>query len=244
MKHAAPIVKVHDGIRVVRDDLFPGGTKARFIGWLFERCDELVYASPNEGGAQTAIAHVARDLGKQATIFIARRKDVHARPLMAKALGAKVYQVSPGYLSVVQARARLYVEDHPESMLMPFGADFPEAIDAIAAAAAKIKPIPDEVWCAGGSGVLARGLARAWPKARRHVVQVGRQLTPEDVAGATIHVAPLKFEQAMKPPPIQSFPADPHYDLKAWTICRQKHGEGDVLFWNVTGPAGPQPPKE
>lgn len=239
MNPLTPIVKTHDGIRVVRDDLFPGGTKARFIPWLFERCDELVYASPNEGGAQTAIAHVAKRLGKRATIFIAKRKDAHPRPLMAKALGAKVYQVSPGYLSVVQARAKLYVDDHPGAMLMPFGADFPEATNAIAAVARLIKGAPDEVWCASGSGVLARGLALAWPKARRHVVQVGRQLTADDVAGAEIHIAPLKFEQAMKAPPIQPFPADPHYDLKAWAICRQRHGEGDVLFWNVCGPAQP-----
>ena len=30
-----PIVKEHEGIQVVRDDLFPGGTKARFIPRLF-----------------------------------------------------------------------------------------------------------------------------------------------------------------------------------------------------------------
>ena len=28
----APIVQTHSGIWVVRDDLHPGGTKARFIG--------------------------------------------------------------------------------------------------------------------------------------------------------------------------------------------------------------------
>lgn len=52
---------------------------------------------------------------------------------------------------------------------------------------------PEEVWCAAGSGVLARGLAAAWPKARRHVVQIGRDLTPREVGGATIHVHPRKF---------------------------------------------------
>ena len=44
--------------------------------------------------------------------------------------------------------------------LAPFGFDVPEAIESIAAAARSIGEEPDEVWCAGGSGVLARGLAQ------------------------------------------------------------------------------------
>jgi len=86
-----------DDIRVVRDDLFPGGTKARFAGPLFDGADEVVYASPAEGGAQTALAIIAEQLGKRATVFVAKRQVPHARALMAKAHGAKVYQVSPGY---------------------------------------------------------------------------------------------------------------------------------------------------
>ena len=59
----APIVQNHSGIWVVRDDLNRGGTKARFIGRVFDKVQEAVYASPPEGGAQTALAHVARALG-------------------------------------------------------------------------------------------------------------------------------------------------------------------------------------
>ena len=96
---------------------------------------------------------------------------------------------------------------------------------------------PDEVWCAAGSGVLARGLAQAWPNASRHVVQVGRTLSANDVAGATIYEYPEKFGWATddKPP----FPSDPHYDAKAWEVCLARKGSGRVLFWNVTGPAQP-----
>lgn len=90
---------------------------------------------------------------------------------------------------------------------------------------------PEEVWCAAGSGVLARGLAAAWPKARRQVVQFGRDLTPREVAGATIHVHPRKFSD--RPALGAPFPADPHYDAKAWELCLAKRGPGRVLFWNV-----------
>lgn len=230
-----PTVVEHDGIHVVRDDLIGGGTKARYIVRLFDDAEEVVYATPAEGGAQTAIAWAARELGKRATLFVAKRAQPHPRALMAKRLGATVWQVSPGYLTVVQKRARDYCSA-TGAALAPFGVDMPEAIEAIADAARATGLEPDEVWCASGSGVLARGLAAAWPTARRNVVQVGRTLTEGDVAGATIHVHPLAFERPAKSVP--PFPSDPHYDAKAWEIAKARRGAGLVVFWNVTGPAG------
>lgn len=232
----APIIVEHDGVLVVRDDLLPGGTKARFIGAFFDGADEAVYATPAEGGAQTALATVARRLGKRATIFVAARRRMHNRTLEASRLGAKVVPVAPGYLSVVQSRAREYCS-RTGARLVPFGVDTPEAIEAIAAAARATGIEPDEVWCAAGSGVLARGLAKAWPSARRHVVQIGRALSPVEVAGARIHVYPLAFGQTARAAP--PFPSDPHYDAKAWEIAKARRGTGLVLFWNVAGPARP-----
>lgn len=231
-----PIVREHEGVAVVRDDLFPGGTKARFLPVLFEQADEVVYASPAEGGAQTALAHTAAALGKRATIFVAKRAKPHPRALEAKRVGAKVMQVSPGYLTVVQARAREYC-NRTGALLAPFGVNMPAAIERIAEAASMTGLDPNEVWCASGSGVLARGLARAWPKATRHVVEVGRTLSADEVAGAKIHKAGIPFSKALKERP--PFPSCPHYDAKAWRICKARRGPGLVLFWNVTGPATP-----
>lgn len=230
---SAPIVKDHQGILVVRDDLYPGGTKARYLMRLFDKSDELVYASPAEGGAQTALAHCAKALGKRAVIFVAKRKEPHARARMAKALGARVFQVSPGYLAVVQARARAYCEEFG-ALLVPFGADLPEAVETIASAAMATGLKPDEVWCASGSGVLVRGLAKAWPGARMNAVQVGRVLSVNDVGGASIHTTRYDFGQEG---PAAPFPADLHYDAKAWEIAKARRGAGCVVFWNVTGPA-------
>ena len=231
-----PVIKEHEGVTVIRDDLFKGGTKARFLPVLFDAAEEVVYASPAEGGAQTALAHTAAALGKRATIFVAKRAKPHPRALEAKRVGAKVMQVSPGYLTVVQARAREYC-NRTGAMLAPFGVNLPAAIDRIAEAALMTGLEPDEVWCASGSGVLARGLAKAWPDARRHVVEVGRKLSADDVAGARIHEAGLPFSKALKERP--PFPSCPHYDAKAWRICKARRGAGLVLFWNVTGPACP-----
>ncbi len=233
-----PQVIQHNGVYVVRDDLFPGGTKARFIPSLVTGVDEIVYASPAQGGAQTALATVAAQLGKRATIFVAKRKrkNWHERTLTVKRLGAKIVQVSPGHPNVVQARARDYCHQSG-ALLLPFGMDTPMAVKEIAAAARSMGIQPDEVWCAAGSGVLARGLAQAWPNARRYVVQVGRPLVSADVAGATIHIYPKPFKRAIKNLP--PFPSDPHYDAKAWELCLDQKGPGLVLFWNVTGPAEP-----
>ena len=74
------------------------------------------------------------------------------------------------------------------------------------------------------------GLAMPWPKARLHVVQIGREPVPKDVAGDRIHVYPRAFGQvAIMGAP---FPADPHYEAKAWEQSVMR-GPGRVLSWNV-----------
>jgi len=224
----------HDNIFVVRDDLFEGGTKARFIHKLFNSVEEVVYASPAEGGAQTALAYSAKKLGKKATIFVAQRKEPHERTLLAKALGARVFQVPCGYLNVVQSKAKRYCDD-TGAFLAPFGMNLPESIEIISNAAKSVPFYPKEVWCASGSGVLARSLKIAFPRAEINAVQVGRTLSSEDVAGAKIHIHNLKFSQKTKFK--TPFPSDNHYDAKAYELCLKLKKSKDVLFWNVTGPA-------
>ena len=68
---------------------------------------------------------------------------VNPRTLEAAKLGAKIVSIAPGYLSVVQARARQYCAQ-TGARLMPFGADMPEAINAIAAAACATEIEPDD----------------------------------------------------------------------------------------------------
>ncbi len=228
-----PILEQHAGVYVVREDLYPGGTKARYMPLLFAEHEELVYATPACGGAQFAMATVGAQLGKRVTLFVARRQCPHARTLQARRLGAKVVEVAPGYLTCVTKRARQYASTAAGAFLVPFGFDVPGCIDVLAGAARALTIAPDEVWCAAGSGTLARALALAWPNARRHVVEVGRALAAAEVSGATIHKYPRPFmELAKRPAP---FSADLNYDAKAWEVCAALHGSGRVLFWNVAG---------
>lgn len=231
-----PTVVEHDGILVVRDDMYPGGTKARFLVPMLRDLPEkeFIYASPAQGGAQTALATAAMLCGKKATIFVAKRNELHPRAKMVRKLKGKVIQVPHGYLNVVQAAAKAYAAKRKDRCLLPFGMDSQLAVDSICEAALSLNLKPDEVWCAAGSGTLARGLARAWPKARLRVVQVGRELSKTDVGGkAKIFVYHRGYDKhaATQPP----FPSDQHYDAKAWELCAAKRGKGVVLFWNVTG---------
>src|SRR5678815_1458455 len=104
----APVVELHDGISIVRDDLLPGGTKRRAIPVFFDSHDEYVYASPVQGAAQLALAYTAREHHKHATIVCAHRTTWHPNTQRVYALGATVLEVPMGFLSNVTAKARLY----------------------------------------------------------------------------------------------------------------------------------------
>ncbi len=216
------------------------GTDERRAGQFFAASTSRISQKSENLVPLGATTTVAKDLGKRATIFVAARAKLHPRTLEAARLGAKVVPVRPRHLSVVQARAKDYAKTSG-ARLVPFGVDLPEAITRLADAALATGLDPDEVWCAAGSGVLARALAKAWPRARRHVVQVGRELEPNEVARATIHVYPHPFSDVAKA--ISPFPSNPHYDAKAWEVLRldlrmtDRKGSARVVFWNVAGPA-------
>jgi hypothetical protein len=220
-------IKEYNGIMVVRDDLMPGGTKARALPVLMPgSCREYVYASPVCGYAQVALAHVARRTGNRATIFCAQRSKRHRLTLVAMELGASVIEIPVGYMSVVASRARAYCEEHG-SVLLPFGLNTQPFIDALASVAASLPVTPKEVWCVSGSGVLARSLQQAWPDAAFHAVRVGAH--PE-AGKAIVHQASERFDQdARYPPP---FPSCANYDAKAWLFVRAIAKPG-ALFWNV-----------
>lgn len=221
-----PVIMEHDGILVVRDDLLPGGTKSRVLPRFMNGNEELVYATPAYGYAQVALAISAKQTGKKATIFVAKRKALHERTMTAYRAGAKIVQVPYGYLSNVQSKARSYCEK-TGAKLMPFGLDFPEFIHALSDVAAGLNVRPREVWTVAGSGVLTRALQIAWPDAKFYAVQIGGK----PIAGrATVIKSGEKFEDdaRIKPP----FPSCANYDAKAW-IEIKKYASRGALFWNV-----------
>ncbi len=227
-----PEVETIDGVTVVRDDLTPGGSKTRVFMALMKGspASEFVYAGPAFGAAQEALAIAAYQMGKQATVFIARRKVRHPRTVAADAYGARIMEVAPGYLNVVRARAKLYAQERG-AVMVPFGAAVPEARE-IGIAATRLGLAPKSVWCSGGSGTLASKLREAWPYARINVVQVGRPLALVENDLLRIHQSPYRYDQKARIGPV--FPSDPHCEAKAWEMMMAREKDlGAALFWNV-----------
>jgi hypothetical protein len=215
-------------IRVVRDDLIAGGTKARALPALLTDADEFVYASPVYGYAQIALAHTCARLAKRATVFCAQRKTWHPLTLRAASAGAKIVEVAGGYLTVVTARARDYARARG-AKLLPFGLDAPEFVNALADAVS-LAPLDHvyEVWSVAASGTMTRALQSVWPAADFHCVLVGT--AKGDAGKAKLYRAPERFEQdaQLRPP----FPSCPNYDAKAWRFVRA-HASPGAVFWNV-----------
>lgn len=225
----APVVELHEGVQVVRDDLLPGGTKSRAIAPLMQRqaVAEFVYASPAQGYAQVALAHCARLLGRCATVFTAQRRVPHPLTEAAAGMGASVVMVPHGYLSVVQARAKAYAAASGAS-LVPFGVDDPACLEAVAASARSTGLAPAAVWSVAGSGVLTRALQLAWPQAQFYAVVVGKQDCDTGRAHRIVYPGPFERPAKVLPP----FPSAACYDAKAWEFIHSQARPG-ALFWNV-----------
>lgn len=222
----APVITEHGGFVVVRDDFLPGGTKRRAISALFDDHKEYCYASPVYGYAQLALAYAARDHGKRATVFCAKRKIRHHLTDEAEKAGAQIIEIPSGRMSVLKYRVADYAAVHG-AVVLPFGLDTPAFIEALAEVARGLPLSPSEVWTVVGSGALSRALQKAWPKATFFGVRVGRV----PFAGkATVLIAPEKYEdEAEYPPP---FPSCSNYDAKVWRMMKV-HASPGALFWNV-----------
>lgn len=221
------------GIHVVRDDLIPGGSKQRILAPLMEQLAtqgfrEFVFGGPAEGYAQLALAYAAREIGLQATYFVARRSRLHPNTEKALQAGCRIEQVDHGRLNVVQARARAYCASSG-AYFFPLGFSTPEfeaALSAEVSEALAGSSYP-EVWCVAGSGLLTRCLQRAVPSAQHYAVRIGFE---PSVGAAHLLVAPERFsEEARIPPP---FPSSSNYDAKAWQFIASQAAPGS-LFWNV-----------
>lgn len=228
-------IERHNRALVVRDDLFPGGSKYRALVPYLARLGarEAVFPGPAWGGGPYALACACRDLGIRCTLFYAARKDVSARQRLAIEAGARIEWVRPGYLTVVRARAAEYCRT-TGATLIEWG--MPESRSTIAALAARVDTSGlSEVWCAAGSGNLLRALHSVYAPRGLLVrgVQVGAE--PREVPeGVRVFKHPLAFEQRTSV--AVPFPSCRHYDAKAWEFAVRATNKR-FLFWNVMSDA-------
>lgn len=240
MKQIPFIVEKHSGVSVLRDDLVPGGSKARFLPHLIQGQKEVVFGAPFCGGAPVALSHIGKELGIKVTIFYAKRKELYLYQKVVAGNGANIVEVPFGYMANVQKKARDYAAG-AGALFLPLGFDSPAAVNPFMAEIARLKQQEgtfDEVWCATGSGMLARCLGNAFPEANIVGVKVGldsRNEAQKYPSNVTLVRYKEDFAFATKAP--VPFPSNPHYDAKAWELLA-KHRLGNlggrrVLFWNV-----------
>jgi len=180
MENVEKNIKIEDhyGIGVLRDDLLVGGTKSILLDSIFEAAinvndsnnaiNEFVYVSPVYGGFQIALSAYCKKHNKKATIFCAKRNKRHPNTELCASYSANIVEVPYGYLTVVEKRAREYINqqhnhnqyqcqqcqlgEHPETYntktqqttqqtrihKIAFGAKSPENIDLIACRAKSV----------------------------------------------------------------------------------------------------------
>ena len=228
-----PIIREHDGIQVVRDDLIEGGTKRRaFYTYVKSRPKtyEFVYASPRQGYAQLSLAYACKDLNRKCTVTVPQGKRYWLTD-EAEELGCNIIEVPMGFLTNIQAKAKNYCLENG-AHLIPFGGDHPIIIEAMRKTALSLDVNPTEVWTVMSSGVLSRGLQGAWPDAKVYGVRIGHNTTPREQGRAETYKSRYQFHQECKEPERPPFQSSLTYDSKAWTFI-QKHATKGALFWNV-----------
>lgn len=239
----------HHSIYVLRDDLLPGGTKSILANEIVKQNKdkkEFVYASPVYGGFQIALSIYCKLYNKQAVIFCARHKIKHKNTLICKNLGAKIMEIYPGYLSVVQHRALEYSNKKADRYYINFGAYSEQNLQLLVKRAQKVldkwrkvshntAKEPDEIWVAVGSGTLLTSILNATKTSRIYGVQVGAEVDITDPRVTILKYGkPFEYESQFEVP----FESMAHYDRKAFEMLIQNRGyhpKKNILFWNVLG---------
>jgi hypothetical protein len=235
-----PIIEEHEGVLVVREDLVAGGSKIRFLPHIVGGAKEIVFGGPYCGGAPYALSVWGARMGVAITLFSAKRNELHWRQKAGFRLGSTLYQVPAGRMSVVQHRARTYAKE-AGALFLPLGFDLKDATEPFEAVMRRVRAEVgqmDEVWCATGSGMLARCLGQAFPDATIKGVVVGLKSRNQAQAfppNVELIECPYDFADPcrLRAP----FPSCLNYDAKAWEALKAHStaAPGRALFWNVLG---------
>uniref|UniRef100_A0A7S0DN53 Tryptophan synthase beta chain-like PALP domain-containing protein n=1 Tax=Amorphochlora amoebiformis TaxID=1561963 RepID=A0A7S0DN53_9EUKA len=234
-------------VKVFSDDLLPGGTKQRGLGVILMaslgKCH--LYAGPENGFAQVALAVASKACGKKAISVVSapRKGKRHSSVQEAEKYGAEIVEVAHGKLSDVKEKARLickrqFQEDLNSPILLPFGLDCEAFVDTLVSSLRAslpshlVKNGPKRLWLVAGSAVLLATFHRLWPKTHFLVVQVGKKIWTDQLEGkiSTKFVAKEKFyEPARISTP---YPSVDTYDAKVWQFVLKHAVDGDYV-WNV-----------
>jgi hypothetical protein len=228
---------------LIQDTDLPAGTKQRGIAFFYNLkaggFKEVVTYGTVYGYGQVATAWCCKEIGLLCKIFLPEKIPRTVMTKEAIRLGATIVDIKSnvGFVTTgaLAIKAREYAsEDMVNRKMIELGLDHPDYINALADGIAKESNgiRPNRIWVAGGSGVLSRAIAKAFPGVELLIVQVGRYIFPDVLAGIkhTIYVSPEPFKcNAQIPPPYTSLR---HYDAKIWRFASIYGEDGDYI-WNV-----------
>ena len=226
-----PVVKVHEGVRVVRDDLLVG-SKVRGGDCLVSNIKEktLVYVQPRTGLAGVSLLDVAKRHGKKVKLFMPSSKRISHHQACCIEQGAEYEFHRIAAMPNLNAIAKRWADENDDAYFIPLGLKHELVTAGFVKAASQIKE-PEEVWTVISTGVLHRALQIAWPNATFHCVAVSRNMKSGEIGHDRIISHALPFTTAITEglPP---FPSVATYDAKAWAAI-PKNSDRDILFWNV-----------
>ena len=226
-----PVVKTHEGVRVVRDDLLTG-SKVRGGDLLATRVEQerMVYVQPRTGLAGVSLLDVCERRKKKLTLWMPSSKKVSPHQAICIERGADARFLRIAAMPNLNKIAKEWAEEFGH-FFIPLGLRHEFVTAGIIQAALKIDP-PEEVWTVCSTGVLTRALQIAWPGAEFHAVAVARNMKAGELGKASVTSAPEAFTQKVKPGEEPPFPSVNTYDAKGWREAPKNSGR-DVLFWNV-----------
>lgn len=237
--YGTPIVTVHDGVNVVRDDLIVG-SKARFADLLVSEIpnDTIVYVQPRVGLAGVSIIDVANKYGKKVVLFMPSSKKISNHQAVTIERGAIPMFHRIAAMPNLNKIAKSWAAEN-NAFFVPLGLKHPLVVAVAAQVARNIASVhgePQIVFVATSTGVLVRGLQIGWPNAEFISIAVSRNMKDGELGKADVISDLLEFQQNEKKENLPPFPSVNTYDSKVWKYVKQykeEHPEKNVWMWNV-----------
>ena len=231
----APVEVIHDGVRVIRDDLIVG-SKTRGGDCLISKIKEetIAYVQPRTGLAGVSILDAAKRHNKKVRLYMPSSKKISHHQACCIEQGA---EVSFHRIAAMPNLNIIAKEDARKNgyYFIPLGLKH-ELVTAGMVKVASALRAPDEVYVATSTGVLTRALQIAWPNAKFTSVAVSRNMKAGELGRASVISEPKPFTASEGVDNLPPFPCIDTYDGKVWKYIPKNTGR-NILFWNV----GPEP---
>lgn len=234
------IIKQHEGIKVVREDLvLKGGTKTRAAEFLISSIKKstLVYVVPRVGHAGVAIMELSKLYNKEVIFFMPACKEISDNQSSIISMGPKKVEFERiAAMPNLNRLAKKYAEQNGYEFL-PFGLNHSYTIAGFVRICETILENynePKEMWSVVSTGVLTRGLQIGFSNTKMKGVTVARNMKHGELGRTEIISEKLPFLTNEKESNLPPFNTVPCYDGKAWKYI-PKNTNNDIWFWNVAG---------